>query len=122
MGTLSSNMKQLLSLIIIVNLLIYIHLLIREQPVFEQKLNLLMKTLSDIEKTQIQKVKDLDTATIPNKEAKFLFFRILAFPMQSVCRVLKRIGGQWQRVQVDGDKFVCLDNLLAQEKCVIHSF
>ena len=35
---------------------------------------------------------------------------------------MKRFGGVWQGIQVDGDKFVCLDNLLAKDKCIIYSF
>jgi len=115
-------MKQLMILIIIINLCIYIHLVLREEPVFEQKLNQLMRTLNDIEKFKIQSVKNLNTSTISNRDAKFLFFQILASPMQSFCRVLKRFGGVWQGIQVDGDKFVCLDNLLAKDKCIIYSF
>ena len=39
-----------------------------------------------------------------------------------VCRVLKRIGGHWLKRQVDGDKFICMDNLLVKDKCLIYSF
>ena len=45
-------------------------------------------------------------------------------------RVLKRIGGWWmvgdpahgQHQQVDGDKFVCLDDMLEKDDCVVYSF
>ena len=37
-------------------------------------------------------------------------------------RVLKRIGGHWLKRQVDGDKFICMDNLLVKDKCLIYSF
>ena len=42
--------------------------------------------------------------------------------------ILKRVGGTWfnslpsQHHQVDGDKFVCLDDLLEKEDCIIYSF
>ena len=36
--------------------------------------------------------------------------------------MLKRIGGHWLKRQVDGDKFICMDNLLVNEKCLIYSF
>ena len=43
--------------------------------------------------------------------------------------VLKRVGGTWfnslpsQHHQVDGDKFVCLDDLLQKEDdCIVYSF
>ena len=39
-----------------------------------------------------------------------------------VSRVLKRIGGHWLKRQVDGDKFICMDNLLVKDKCLIYSF
>ena len=45
-------------------------------------------------------------------------------------RVLKRVGGKWLNnpgvnKQVDGDKFICLDNLINaknNETCIIYSF
>ena len=39
-------------------------------------------------------------------------------------RVLKRIGGHWDWRQVDGDKFICLDHILARDSgpCIIYSF
>ena len=43
-------------------------------------------------------------------------------------RVLKRIGGQWldwpglPAHGIDGDKFVCLDNLIMGKPCLIYSF
>ena len=45
-------------------------------------------------------------------------------------RLLKRVGGHWvvgdpdygQHRAVDGDKFVCLDQILEQDQCVIYSF
>ena len=44
------------------------------------------------------------------------------------CRVLKRVGGHWvtgkgnRRKQVDGDKFVCLDQILNKDSCIVYSF
>ena len=45
-------------------------------------------------------------------------------------RLMKRVGGHWvvgdpdygQHRAVDGDKFVCLDQILEQDQCVIYSF
>ena len=43
-------------------------------------------------------------------------------------RVLKRIGGQWldwpdlPAHAIDGDKFVCMDNLIKGKPCLIYSF
>ena len=36
-------------------------------------------------------------------------------------RVLKRVGGHWHWRQVDGDKFVCMDNMM-DNPCLIYSF
>ena len=38
-----------------------------------------------------------------------------------VCRVLKRIGGHWLKRQVDGDKFIWMDNLLLTF-CILANF
>ena len=38
---------------------------------------------------------------------------------------MKRLGGEWtmnNHHQVDGDKWVCLDHILARERCLIYSF
>ena len=43
-------------------------------------------------------------------------------------RVLKRVGGAWLDLevpahkQVEGDKFVCLDNIVRRRKCIVYSF
>ena len=40
-------------------------------------------------------------------------------------RVMKRLGGEWtmnNHHQVDGDKWVCLDHILARDRCIIYSF
>ena len=91
----------------------------------------------------IQELIDLDVGKLTNSDAKIAFFKLLSLPLQSVCRwfnfhalstqlntlrVLKRIGGHWhtggagQATQVDGDKFVCMDQILAGDQCVIYSF
>ena len=42
-------------------------------------------------------------------------------------RVLKRVGGHWvsgeesKKKQVDGDKFVCLDEILNKNSCIVYS-
>ena len=37
----------------------------------------------------------------------------MSFPVQGVCKSLKRVGGSWYGFAVDGDKFVCLGCLRA---------
>ena len=46
------------------------------------------------------------------------------FVINQTPRVLKRIGGHWDWRQVDGDKFICLDHILARDTgpCIIYSF
>ena len=65
--------------------------------------------------------------------SKFLLFHFKVFASNSkvkshsfyflrIQRVLKKIGGHWAKRQVDGDKYICLDNLLAGGSCLIYSF
>ena len=64
------------------------------------------------------------------EEAKLMMQQILSFPLQGICQVLKRIGGHWLdrrsfegfASQVDGDKFICMDNILEDSPCLIYSF
>ena len=50
------------------------------------------------------------------------------FEPKPLYRVLKRVGGHWvtgegkRRKQVDGDKFVCLDQILNKDSCIVYSF
>ena len=86
-----------------------------------------------------------NVVSVSNDEAKSIVFQILGFPVQGLCRflripfsyeiiypffsILKRIGGRWldnpvNHKQVDGDKFVCLDNMISNDKqnCIIYTF
>ena len=64
------------------------------------------------------------------EEAKLMMQQILSFTLQGICQVLKRIGGHWLdrrsfegfASQVDGDKFICMDNILEDSPCLIYSF
>ena len=68
--------------------------------------------------------------TMTGEEAKLIMQQVLSFPLQGVCQVLKRIGGQWLdrrsydgfASQVDGDKFICIDNIVDDSPCLIYSF
>jgi len=93
-----------------------------ESSLIESNIRNFMKKLENLEKEKIQSIKKLDTTNISNKDAKLFFFQTLAFPMQSICKVLKRIGGSWNKRQVDGDKFICMDRLFSKNKCIIYSF
>ena len=42
---------------------------------------------------------------------------------------MKRVGGRWldwrrtgYNMQVDGDKYICMDNILTSKSCIIYSF
>merc|ERR1719187_3041845 len=60
----------------------------------------------------VDEVLNLDLQAFTEKEAMHKFYWLIAFPVQGVCRILKRIGGKWVKRQVDGDKFVCMDNIV----------
>jgi len=91
-----------------------------------------MSRLKQSEMDQVRQILDLKLSEgeirISNQEAKNMFFQTLAMPLQSVCKLLKRIGGHWifglpqHYHQVDGDKFVCLDLILNKDSCIVYSF
>merc|ERR1712241_668001 len=101
---------------------------IAEKLKYEDQLNVFLTNLRSNEIGEIQKFTEQDVSTLTNDDAKTSFFRLLSLPLQSICKILKRIGGHWhvggagQATQVDGDKFVCMDQILAQDQCVIYSF
>ena len=105
--------------------------------------------LSNAELAEVNEFINMDVSKLLNSDAKTKFFQLLALPLQSICRyvwivkcplldnmkwfrVLKRVGGTWHsggmagtwtlHKQVDGDKFVCMDQILAGDQCVIYSF
>ena len=111
--------------------------------------NLCVKCIMDIghfylhvEVLKVDEFKNMDVTELSNNEAKNEFFKLLSFPLQGICRhylkkimsknckicccrVMKRLGGEWtmnNHHQVDGDKWVCLDHILARDRCIIYSF
>jgi len=88
------------------------------------KLNHLTKLLGAEEhKKEIEFLDlDLSTGSMTGKDARLIMQKILSFPQQSICSVIKRIGGKWIRRAVDGDKFVCLDRIVQGSNCLIYSF
>jgi len=96
------------------------------------KYKFFISRLKQSEIDRVRQILDLKLSegeiTMSNQEAKMMFFQTLAQPLQSVCQVLKRIGGHWhfggpgQHHQVDGDKFICLDPILNQDSCIVYSF
>lgn len=77
------------------------------------------------EMPKVARVLELDVKKLDNNAAKNIFYHTLSFPIQGVCKVLKRVGGNWvagPQHQVDGDKFVCLDNIIKKDSCIVYSF
>jgi len=73
--------------------------------------------------TFVTEVFESEIATLTEIEARSILYRLLAFPLQGVCRMLKRVGGQWLGREVDGDKFICMDRILERgENCIIYTF
>jgi len=94
----------------------------------EDRTRFFLSNLEAKEKDEIRALKNLKVSTLSNTDAKTKFFQIISMPLQSSCRIMKRIGGHWhvggvgQHKAVDGDKFVCLDQILKKQKCIIYSF
>ena len=72
---------------------------------------------------------EISPGKMSGKDAQLMFQQILSFPLQGVCKVLKRIGGQWLDYsksgfykQVDGDKYICMDNIVKTTPCLVYSF
>jgi len=97
---------------------------------FEKMLNLFIFNSKSKEIKQVEYLKNLQVSKLSNEEARTIFFQTISLPLQGVCRLMKRVGGHWvvgdpdygQHRAVDGDKFVCLDQILDQDQCVIYSF
>lgn len=94
------------------------------------KLDFIMSSFLEPESQRVHKLMELDFEGLNKSDAKKIALQILGFPLQSVCVILKRIGGRWMdgprlNKQVDGDKFICLDNLVysrVNQPCIIYSF
>jgi len=91
---------------------------------FSQPSDEIMNMLSEIENARTLDILSLNIDKNKAKELELKYYQLLGFPLQGVCRVLKRIGGLWNRRQVDGDKFICLDNFdkMANKDCYIYTF
>merc|ERR1711892_1462265 len=66
----------------------------------------------------IDDVMKLEPKSLTETDAMYKFYYYISFPLQGVCRVLKRIGGSWIIRQVDGDKFAFMDS----RGCEIHAY
>ena len=62
------------------------------------------------DKARIDSLVKLNVAALTGEVAKNIFLEIVSFPVQGVCKSLKRVGGSWYGFAVDGDKFICLDD------------
>jgi len=84
--------------------------------------SILIQSFREKDSKLVDEVLGLDIAKMTEEQAMSKFYWFIAFPVQGVCRILKRIGGKWVQRQVDGDKFVCMDNMVLGKPCVIYSF
>jgi len=64
----------------------------------------------------------LDIPSLSETDAMHTFYRLIAFPLQGVCRSMKRVGGHWMNIAVDGDKYVCMDRMNSNTPCNIYTF
>jgi len=65
---------------------------------------------------------DIDNPLFTETEAMSQFYKNMSFPLLGVCRTMKRIGGKWLKRAPDGDKYICMDNILKGSPCHIYSF
>jgi len=99
---------------------------VREQEM-KDELNI-MKNFREKDAALVDEILQLDSSVknMSEPEAMEKFYKFLAFPHQGVCKVLKRIGGKWltahSAIQVDGDKFICLDSIIMKAPCLIYTF
>eukprot|EP00092_Neocalanus_flemingeri_P049176 GFUD01056427.1.p1 GENE.GFUD01056427.1~~GFUD01056427.1.p1 ORF type:complete len:347 (+),score=85.51 GFUD01056427.1:57-1097(+) len=89
---------------------------------FRKKKDNMMESFREKDSILVKEVLKMDPKSFSQTDAMHKFYWLLSFPVQGVCRVLKRIGGQWMVRQVDGDKFVCMDNMMSDKPCLIYSF
>jgi len=89
----------------------------------------IMKVFKKKEEQEVKDVLEYNLSNISGEEAMTRFYQVLSFPLQGVCRVMKRVGGRWldwrrtgYNMQVDGDKYICMDNILTSKSCIIYSF
>ncbi len=60
-------------------------------------------------------------------DVRNLFYGLLSQPLQTVCKVAKKIGGEWlgNCGWFDGEKYVCMDHLkkaVEKKECLVYSF
>jgi len=86
----------------------------------------LLQMFKDQDQKHKNILESLNVTSLSEDVAMKTFYTYLNFPLQSVCRVLKRVGGEWIEARgkgVDGDKFICLDNIkFGVGNCLIYSF
>jgi len=91
---------------------------------------IMMESFRQKDAPLVDEILNLESNNFTETEAMYKFYHLISFPLQGVCRVLKRVGGQWldwaslTAEAVDGDKFVCMDKMLldSDRPCLIYSF
>jgi len=83
----------------------------------------LMKEFRRQDVPLVKLMESTENRDFTEEEAKEMVYKLLAYPLQGVCRTLKRLGGTWWGKEVDGDKFICMDRILDRgENCIIYTF
>eukprot|EP00090_Calanus_glacialis_P001572 TRINITY_DN11142_c0_g1_i1.p1 TRINITY_DN11142_c0_g1~~TRINITY_DN11142_c0_g1_i1.p1 ORF type:complete len:285 (+),score=58.91 TRINITY_DN11142_c0_g1_i1:108-962(+) len=116
----ANRMRPAVFWVVLVLLLVVIYR--RFQTMQNREVDMTMESFRVRDIPWVDDVLKLDPKSMSETDAMNKFYYYIAFPVQGVCRVLKRIGGSWIIRQVDGDKFVCMDNLMLGNQCLIYSF
>ena len=87
-----------------------------------------LKAIKDQDQKRSQVLKSFLAEIWPNdRKIRQTFYEFLSQPMQTVCSIPKKIGGNWlqQCGWFDGEKHVCMDNLksaIDKNECLVYSF
>ena len=87
-----------------------------------------LKAIKDQDQKRSQVLKSFLAEIWPkDRKIRQTFYEFLSQPMQTVCSIPKKIGGNW--IQncgwFDGEKHVCMDNLkdaIDKNECLVYSF
>jgi len=97
---------------------------ITKKPKINFKLDSLLFKTRERESIHVNNLMQLEIESLDMDNAKDIFYQTLTTPLQSFCRMLKRFGGKFNKEKHgnDGDKFMCLDNILKKDSCIMYSF
>ena len=100
-----------------------------QQCLLLPKINSTRDFVTNILKSQDAfRLEDVQKARLEDPiKAKDHFFETLNLPLQNVCQIIKKIGGDWNSECgfVDGEKFICMElffEALINGNCLVYSF